>query len=192
MRARIPHADSSRWTSFSSAFAAAAEAGVAAGLAALDAREAAVGAEQPAQEGALDLRGREEDRARHALVVRAAGAHADAAEQLADGAAAGSQLDGPVRHLLTADPADQLAQQALVCVEQPVLDVVAAVDPAGLHVGQPAVADEVPGQLGETLAPAVGQLLVRTPRRRGPPIGRASSPSPAAPTPPARPAWGCR
>ena len=104
--------------------------------------------------------------AARACRVRAAGVHADAAEQLPHGAAASSQLHGPVRHLLAADPADQLAQQALVGVEQAVLDVVAAVDPAGLNVGQPTVADEVPGQLCRAPRSSGRAAPSRTLRRR--------------------------
>ena len=50
----------------------------------------------------------------------------------------------PLSHLLPRDAADQLPQQALVRVEQAVVDVVAAVDPAGLDVGEAAVADRCP------------------------------------------------
>ena len=93
--------------------------------------------------------------------MRPCGRDAEALEERPNGLAARPQLNRSVVHLLARHAADQLAQHPLMGIGHAVREVIAAVDPSGLDVGQPAVADEVAGELAETLAPAVGKLLVR-------------------------------
>src|SRR5439155_8147657 len=126
----------------------------------LDSRDAAIGPEQATKERRLHFGRRREDRVRNALAVRSRICDAETAEKLADRLASGAKLHRAVAHLLPADAADELAQQALVRVAEPVFDVIAAVDPVRLLVSEAPVAHQVTGELREAFRPALRQLAV--------------------------------
>ena len=123
--------------------ARAPEPDVTGGVAALDPAVTLVGPEEPAQELPLDLDGRHQNARRQTLLMGAGARHPQAPEEVAHRAAARSQQDRAVRHRLPRDALDQFPEKPLARGGRSVRDVVPAVHPPRLHIGEPAVSHQM-------------------------------------------------